>query len=69
MDNVLRGLDILVSSSSEEEHLQDLRTLFQRLSEHGLLINPVKCVFQKKEVDFLSHSISAEGIRPNITRI
>ena len=77
MDTVLRGLDfafdyvddILVSSSSEEEHLKDLRTLFQRLSEHGLVINPAKCTFGKKEVDFLSHSISAEGIRPHITRV
>ena len=77
MDTVLRGLDfmfdyvndMLVSSSSEEEHVQHLRTLFQRLSDHGLVVKPAKCMFRQTWVDVLSHSISALGIHPHITRI
>jgi len=77
IDDVCRDLDfvffylddILIASSSLEEHLQHLQTLFQRLSDHGLVINPAKCEFGKAEVNFLSHTISAAGIRPNITRV
>jgi len=61
--------DILVASSSLAEHLQHLQTLFQHLSDHGLVINPAKCEFRKSEVNFLSHTISAAGIRPHITRV
>ena len=75
MDSVCRGLDfifvyqddILVASCSPEEHHQHLRQLFQRLSDNGLVINPAKCVFGKPEVSFLSHTISADGIRPYIS--
>ena len=77
MDNVCRGLDyafiyiddLLVASSSLEEHLQHLRALFQRLADHGLVINPAKCVFGQSEVTFLSHTISADGIRPHMDRV
>lgn len=77
IDDVCRDLDfvfvylddILVASSSLDEHLQHLRALFQRLSDHGLVINPAKCEFGKSEVNFLSHTINADGIRPHITRV
>ena len=77
IDDVCRGLDfvfvylddILVASQSFEEHLQHLRTLFQRLSDRGLVINPAKCSFGKAEMNFLSHTISAEGIRPHLARV
>ena len=61
--------DILVASCSPEEHLQHLRTLFQRLSDHGLVINPAKCEFGKSQLNFLNHTISADAIRPHITRV
>lgn len=72
LNEVLRGLDfvfgylddILVASTSEEEHLRHLRTVFERLSEHGLIINIEKCEFGKQELNFLGHKISAEGISP-----
>ena len=77
MDSVCRGLDfifvyqddILVASCSPEEHHKHLRQLFQRLSDNGLVINPAKCVFGKPEVSFLSNTISADGIRPHISRV
>ena len=77
IDDVCRGLDfvfiylddILVASRSREEHLQHLRALFHRLSAHGLVIDPAKCLFGKNEVNFLSHTISADGIRPHIARV
>ena len=72
MDALLRELpfahcyldDIIVNSSSHEEHLQHLRTLFQVLQRAGLSIKLVKCVFGRSEVDFLGYTISSRGFRP-----
>ena len=72
MDQVVRGLDfvyvyiddLLVASSSPEEHEQHLRKLFARLAEYGLVINPDKCEFGKLELTFLGHHISKDGILP-----
>ena len=72
IDRVMHGLPfcyayidgLLVASSSPEEHQQHLRQVFQRLSEHGIIINPSKCRFGVSELEFLGHNVSAQGIRP-----
>jgi hypothetical protein len=72
IDNVLRGLDfsyayindILIASSSQEEHLNHLRTLFQCQEKYGVVINPNKCVFVKPEVKFLGYLVSGAGTCP-----
>ena len=56
--------DILVASTTEEEHLSHLRTLFTRLSQHGLIVNPAKCEFGRDTLNFLGHQVSAEGVIP-----
>jgi len=52
-------VDVLVSSTSEEEYEQHLR-----FSEYGVLLNPAKYVFGATEVTFLGYLFSAEGTRP-----
>jgi cleavage and polyadenylation specificity factor subunit 1 len=77
MDEILRGLDfcfayiddILVYSHSPEEHEQHLRTLFERLQTHGILLNPGKCVFRATQVTFLGYRISGEGSQPLPDRV
>lgn len=32
--------DVLIASATPEQHLQDLRTVFERLHTHGIVINP-----------------------------
>ena len=72
IDQVLRGLhfcyayidDLLIASSSPDEHKQHLRSVLERLSEHGILIHPAKCIFGVKELDFLGHRVDNQGIRP-----
>ena len=69
---VLHGLDfvyayiddLLIASSSTDEHLEHLRLLFQRLSDYGIVINPSKCHFGQNSLEFLGHHISADGISP-----
>ena len=53
-----------MASSSPEEHARHLRLVLQRLAEHGLTINPSKCIFGVPSLDFLGHLVSSEGIRP-----
>jgi hypothetical protein len=54
--------DILIYSKSEEEHKRHLRVILQRLWDHQLNTKFSKCAFWLKEVSFLGHIISAEGI-------
>ncbi|ROT60879.1 hypothetical protein C7M84_021477 [Penaeus vannamei] len=69
-DQVLVYLDdILVCSPSIRDHEARLRSVFQRLSEAGLTINPAKCKFFQSRLDFLGHSISAAGIAPNEAKV
>ena len=61
--------DLVVASSSSEEHQQHLRQVFQRLSEHGIIINPSKCRFGAAELEFLGHTLSAQGIKPSKEKV
>jgi hypothetical protein len=54
--------DILVYSKNEEEHEQHLQIILQLLCDHQLYVKFSKCAFWLKEVPFLGHIISAEGI-------
>jgi hypothetical protein len=54
--------DILVYSRNEEEHEEHLRLALQRLREHRLYTKLSKCEFWMKQVAFLGHVISKEGI-------
>jgi hypothetical protein len=53
---------ILVYSKTMEEHEEHLRNVLQRLREHQLYAKFSKCEFWIKEVPFLCHVISLEGI-------
>jgi hypothetical protein len=77
MDSVLAGLqfcfvymdDVLVASTSPEQHVAHLREVFCRLQQHGLVLNIQKCSFGQAELDYLGHHISASGIRPMAARV
>ena len=72
IDHVLEGMtnavayvdDIIVFSSSPEEHLKHLNELFARLKKYGVIINPTKSQFGSSELQFLGHLVTADGIRP-----
>jgi hypothetical protein len=54
--------DILVYSKNSEEHEDHLRIVLQRLREHQLYPKFSTCEFWIKEVPFLGHVVSSEGI-------
>jgi hypothetical protein len=53
---------ILIYSKSEEEHKEHLYLVLQKLRGHRLYVKLSKCEFWMKQVSFLSHVISEEGI-------
>ena len=61
--------DILVYSRDEQEHEQHLKIVLQTLREKKLYAKLSKCDFWLKEVSFLGHIVSAEGIRVDPTKI
>ena len=56
--------DVLVASESEQHHEHDLVQLFRALKKFGLVLNTSKCEFGVREIEFLGHQVSAQGIRP-----
>ena len=55
--------DILVFSSTLDEHMMRLKAVFRRLSEYGLKLKGKKCQFIQREVHVLGHVVTSEGIR------
>ena len=75
MDRVLAGLhwetclfyldDIIVFSSTWEEFLARLRQVFERLRHTNLKLGADKCTFAAKEVNYLGHRVTEEGLLPD----
>ncbi|CAM4511130.1 unnamed protein product [Leuciscus chuanchicus] len=56
--------DILVTGRNDEEHLQTLARVLERLQEAGLRLKRSKCSFMEKEVTFLGHKVDETGLHP-----
>src|SRR6266540_358410 len=61
--------DIIIYSKTWKGHLNHLRIVFEALREAGLMVKVKKCDFAKKELKFLEHIISREGIRTDPEKI
>ncbi|XP_050379620.1 uncharacterized protein LOC126796952 [Argentina anserina] len=61
--------DILIYSASLEEHLQHLKLIFERLRQHSLKAKASKCSFGVKQVEYLGHVISAQGVAVDPSKI
>ena len=56
--------DIIIYSSTPEEHLQHIKTVFEKLYHAKLSMKLSKCHFFAKEIQYLGHILGMEGIRP-----
>lgn len=61
--------DLIIFGKTFEEHNKNLVSIFERLRKVNLKLNPLKCSFLKKELVYLGHFISAEGIKPDPAKI
>ncbi|GJP59195.1 hypothetical protein CLOP_g9431 [Closterium sp. NIES-67] len=55
--------DILIYSTTREQHLKDLEAVFSLLQQHRLITKGSKCEFLKQELEFLGHVISINGVK------
>ena len=77
MDSVLQDIDsafvylddILIASSTEKEHQDDLKAVFRRLIDHGLVIRLEKCLFGVPSLEFLGHQVSKKGSSPTQAKV
>ena len=56
--------DIIIFSHNKKEHLKHIEIIFQKLKAAGLKLKESKCDFFKREIHYLGHLISDEGIHP-----
>lgn len=61
--------EVVIYSSTWEEHLQRLSDVFYHIQQAGLVINAKKCQLVKSEVLYLGYVIGGGRIRPQIDKI
>jgi len=61
--------DILVCSRNNEEHVQHVRQVLQRLLENKLFVKAEKCEFHVNSVSFLGYIIESGQVRPDPEKI
>lgn len=79
MDNILREYlykfcfvymdDVVIFSKSLHDHLIHIKQIFSKFREFNLKVQLDKSEFLCKEVAFLGHIITPEGIKPNPSKI
>ena len=71
MDTILQGIprvicyidDILVTGTSDKDHLSNLGEVLKRLEDCGFRLKKTKCNFMAKSVEYLGHQVDRHGIR------
>lgn len=61
--------DIVVFSSTIEQHLERLSVVLGRLQREGLKVKLSKCAFFQQEVSYLGHVISDKGVSTDPSKI
>ena len=56
--------DIIIYSSTPEEHLEHIKTVFKKLCHAKLSMKLSKCHFFAKEIQYLGHILGVEGVKP-----
>ena len=77
MDTVLQGLpkvicyldDILVTGSTEEEHLSNVEKVLGRLQMYGIRAKRAKYEFLRPSVEYLGHCVDATGLHTTPSKV
>ena len=76
MNKVLNGLnfafayldDIIIFSNTAEEHLKHIQIVFDRLKASQVKLKKSKCSFFKKELYYVGHLLTTDGVKPQIEK-
>ena len=77
MENLLQGIpgicvyidDILVTGRTPAEHLDHLAEVLRRLQKAGMKLKRAKCEFFLPSVDYVGHTISADGLHTSKAKV
>ena len=61
--------DMIAKYQTEEEHLDHLQKLFERLKKYKLRLNPNKCTFGVRSCKLLGFVVSGKGIKVDPTKV
>ena len=61
--------DIIIFSRNECEHLKHIQNYISEIIDAGFKLKESKCDFFKKEIHYLGHLISSEGIHPLLEKL
>ena len=61
--------DLVLKTKRREDHLGDLRQVFERLCQHQLKMNPMKCAFGVSSGKFLGFVVKYRGIEIDPVKI
>src|ERR1051325_5236873 len=61
--------DMIAQSQIEEEHLDNLRKLFDRMKKYRLRLNPNKCTFRVRSGKLLGFVVSGKGIEVDPAKV
>ncbi|XP_062513967.1 uncharacterized protein K02A2.6-like [Corticium candelabrum] len=56
--------DVIAYGKTRQEHDKWLERVLRRFEDKGLTLNPAKCEFALKKIDFMGHIISQEDHKP-----
>jgi hypothetical protein len=59
----------IFTTGTFDDHLKHVAEVLKRLDEHNFSLKPKKCHFAVKEVEYLGHTITPEGIRPQSSKV
>ena len=69
LEQVAAYLDDVMVFSDLPTHVNTIRAFFERLHKHNLKLSPAKARPRTTDADFLGHSISPAGVRPNAEKV
>ena len=77
MDQILQGMekitcyldDILITGTSDEEHLINLSEVLQRLQNHGVRLKLKKCCIMEDSVEYLGHQVDSKGLHTTDSKL
>ena len=61
--------DIIIFGENLKVHNERLRDVFARLGSYNLKLQPDKCKFLRKEVLYLGHHLTCQGLLPDESKL
>ena len=62
-------MDILIAGRERDHHDSILKQVMERVTSYNLKLNMQKCKVCQKEVHYVGHLLTADGLKPDSSRI